>query len=326
MEESNRNIIISLIEHKNLEEEKVDEALKKLEILPSSKSWYSFIEQLLLWFGGLALAFSVMFFVAYNWLEFGRFAKFALVEGLMAVSVGFYWYLGGEKLSAKVALMVASILLGVLLALVGQTYQTGADPWQLFFYWAVLMLPWAVIGRFSAIWMVWILLLNVAILLYMETFGRFFGFVLYEESAVVWIFFLFNTMAWIIWDALTVKFKWLENFWAIRILGFVSMTAITGLVLNFIWNNSSILALAVWILCLGAVYLVYRVRNVDLFMLAMAALSFSIVLVNYLINIISWRHFELGYILFIGLVIIGLGAGFASWLKSIQKESEDARA
>jgi len=34
--------------------------------------------------------------------------------------------------------MVSTILVGVLLALVGQTYQTGADTWQLFFYWAIL--------------------------------------------------------------------------------------------------------------------------------------------------------------------------------------------
>ena len=323
MKESNRNKIISLIENKNIREENIERALYEAEVIPSSKDWYNFIEQLLLWFGGLALAFSLMFFVAYNWTEFGRFGKFALVEGLMVLTIGLYYYLGGEKLSAKVTLMVASILLGVLLALVGQTYQTGADPWQLFFYWALLMTPWAVVGRFSAIWLVWILLINTSLWLYMDTFRGVFGLSLYSESSMLWIFFIFNSLAWFVWEYASKKYNWLNDNWAVRLLGFVSMLSVTTLMLNLIWEDVSILALPLWIAWLVVIYWVYRVVSVDLFMLAMGMFSFSIVAVSSLIDVISWQH-ELLSILSIGVVIIGLGAGFASWLKNIQKEAEDA--
>ena len=326
MKESNRNIVIGFIDNQNIQKENIPQALKEVDVIPSSKSWYKFIDQILLWFGVLSLAFAVMFFMAYNWTELGHFAKFAMVEGLMGLSIGMYIYLGGEKLSAKATLMGSSILLGVLLALVGQTYQTGADPWQLFFYWAVLMLPWAVVGRFSAMWILWIALINVAISLYIETFGRLFSFYFYSEGSLIWMFFAFNTFALIVWEYLKGNFEWLNSSWAIWLLGFVSMMSVTGLALNSIWESTQSLALFAWLGWLAMFYWAYRVKRIELFMLSLGALSFSIVVVNFLINIISWRHFELIAILFIGMVIIGLGAGFASWLKSLQKEDQNESA
>src|SRR3546814_15416019 len=83
-----------------------------------------------------------------NWNDLGRFAKFGLVGLLLIVAVIGYWRLGVDRAAGKASLLVASILLGALLALFGQTYQTGADTWELFANWAVLMAPWA-LGRAS---------------------------------------------------------------------------------------------------------------------------------------------------------------------------------
>jgi uncharacterized membrane protein len=324
MQESKRNQIISFIENKNIKKENIKEVLEQTTVTPPTKEWYLFIDQVVLWFGALSLAFALMFFMAYNWSEFGHMGKFALVEGLMVLTVGLYAYLGVEKLSAKVMIMVSAILLGILLALVGQTYQTGADPWQLFFYWAVLMLPWVIVGRFSALWMLWIFLINLSLFLYMLTFRGIWGIYFQSEISVLWVFFIFNTLALLLWEIFSCKFEWLNRSWAIRVLGFVSGTAVTWLALSFIWDDSSPMAVLVWMAWLGAIYWVYRVKKIDLFMLSMGCLSFSTVIVSFLINIISWRHFEVGAIFFIGVVIIGLGAGSASWLKSVQKEEHHA--
>ncbi|WP_228706240.1 MULTISPECIES: DUF2157 domain-containing protein [unclassified Marinobacter] len=78
--------------------------------------------------GGAALAFSVLLFVAFNWGELGRLARFALVEGAVLLAFAGYWLAGRETLAGKVALLSTGLLLGGLLALFGQTYQTGADP------------------------------------------------------------------------------------------------------------------------------------------------------------------------------------------------------
>jgi uncharacterized membrane protein len=323
MQASKRTTMVSLIENRNIEKENIPQALREVGVIPAPKAWYHFIDQLLLWFAGLALAFSMMFFIAFNWTAFGRFGKFALVEGSILLTVLLYGYVSEKSLLSKVLLMVSSLLLGVLLALVGQTYQTGADPWQLFFYWAILILPWVVASRFSALWMFWIFLINISLLLYVEAFRGFFGFVFHSEVSFLWIFFAFNTLAWALWEFFSSRVSWLDDTWAIRLLGFVSMSAITSLALSFIWEESSGLTLLVWVAWLIAVYMLYRVRKIDLFMLALAALTFSIVLINFLIHLFSWRDFNLGYILFIGLVILGLGGGFAMWLKSLQKEAEN---
>ncbi len=325
MPESKRNQIISFIANENIRYGDIEEVLELISVTPRGREWYLFIDKIVLWFGALSLAFALMFFMAYNWSEFGRFGKFALVEGLMALSIGGYFYLEDEKLSSKVMLMVSTIFLGVLLALVGQTYQTGADTWQLFFYWAILMLPWTLVGRFWALWMLWIFLINLSLALYVDTFRGIGGLYFESQSSVAWVFFIFNTLAFVLWELLSHKFEWLKSSWAIRLLGFISGLTATKLVLAVIWHGATPLALLVWMAWLGTIYWVYRVFKQDLFILAVASLSFSIVLVNFLIHIISWRDFWLGGIFFIGMVIVGLGRGSASWLKGIQKEEQDAK-
>ena len=64
-------------------------------------------------------------------------------------------------------LALAGILLGALLALLGQTYQTGADTWELFAWWAVLLLPWALAAASQAVWLLWTLVVNVAMVLWL---------------------------------------------------------------------------------------------------------------------------------------------------------------
>jgi len=312
MQKSNRNQILSFIANKNIKKNNIKEVLEQTEVIPTSKSWYIFIDQIALWFGALSLAFAIMFLMAYNWNEFQKIGRFALVEGLLVLSVGFYLYLDIEKLSSKVSLMVSTILVGVLLALVGQTYQTGADTWQLFFYWAILILPWVFIGRFSALWMVWIFLINLSLYLYIGIFN--------SEISIWWGLFIFNTLALVLWEFFSHKFEWLKNSWAIRLLGFISGNAVTWLAVAFIWGNSNPLAIVSWIGWLGVIYLLYRQNRIELFMVSMGCLSFSTVVVSFLIHIISWRYLGVGTFLFVGISIVGLGIMSRSWLKMLQKE------
>jgi hypothetical protein len=58
------------------------------------------------------------------------------------------------------------VLLGALFAVIGQVYQTGADAWELFAAWALLILPWVAVSRSAAHWMVWLTVTGLAIWLY----------------------------------------------------------------------------------------------------------------------------------------------------------------
>ncbi|MGH6890845.1 MAG: DUF2157 domain-containing protein, partial [Dongiaceae bacterium] len=60
------------------------------------------------------------------------------------------------------------VLTGVLLAVIGQVYQTGADVFELFVAWAVLILPWTLVSRSAVQWLLWLVVAEIALALYGE--------------------------------------------------------------------------------------------------------------------------------------------------------------
>ncbi|MEZ5849274.1 MAG: GDYXXLXY domain-containing protein [Hyphomicrobiaceae bacterium] len=112
--------------------------------------------------------FGLILWVAAHWDEISRFGRFGIVGGVLAASL-----LISLINAARVPGLILSFLAtGGLFALIGQTYQTGADPWQLFAVWAAVGLPWALAGRSDALWVVWSVVAHVAIGLWLATFAR----------------------------------------------------------------------------------------------------------------------------------------------------------
>ncbi len=314
-----RDQLIPLIEEGHIPKENIDEALSITKVFPSEKDWLVFIGQLLLWLGGIAIAFAVMFFIAYNLDNIGKFVKFGAIEALIIISVFAYWKFYSHPIASKVSLLSASILLGVLLALYGITYQTGADTWQLFFTWGMLITPWVIIGRFPALWIVWLILLNLSIAFYFET--RFTSSQFWFDVTIKQFgsLFLLNTIALVIWESLSNKWKWLDERWAVRLLALGSGTNITWLAIYVIIEGHDMLSLLIWIIWIISFYLVYRNIKRDLFMLSEIALSGIVVVTTLVIKTIS-DSMDFGSLLVVAILIVGMGAGAAFWLKKIQKE------
>lgn len=202
---SSRAPLLELIEQGALPPEQIPAALEFNQLHPNRQQWCQLIDVLLLWLGGIALAFLLMFFIAYNWGNLGRFAKFALVEVFMAACIAAYWRWHQHAMVSKLTLLMACLGLDVLLALFGQTYQTGADPWELFFNWALLMLPWTLLARSPALWMLWLGLLNLSAILHQQVSRNTFDFLFPSDIAFMWTLLLLNTLALICWDC------WLKN-------------------------------------------------------------------------------------------------------------------
>jgi uncharacterized membrane protein len=316
-----RSLIIRYIEQGSIPAEKITDALKAIQIIPDGKRWRTFVDRLLLWLGGLSLAFAVMFFIAYNWDGISRYAKFGIIEGLIVLAIIAYCNLGQNTAASKVALIVATIWLGVLLALCGQTYQTGADPWQLFFNWALLMLPWALIGRFPAIWIVWAILINISIVLYHQTFSGVFGIMFTSEPGVFWLTFLFNTFAFIAGELLATTWHWLSERWAIRLLALGSGIPLSWLVLFSIFQHRDVgnAPGLVWAIWLASMFFIYQRIKLDLFMLACSCLSGITVIFSFLS-----KHLGHGALssLFLTILVMGMGSGAAFWLKNIHQERQ----
>jgi uncharacterized membrane protein len=133
---------------------------------PSRAAGIDFVARCLRYGGILSLASALVFFVAANWSHFAVFGRFALVEAVLVGCVAVALARPPPAFAGRGALFLAFIATGALLALFGQTYQTGADVYELFLGWGLLGLPLAFVARWGVASAAWVLVLNVALLLY----------------------------------------------------------------------------------------------------------------------------------------------------------------
>ena len=294
-----------------------EQALRLAGQLPTPQDWRVFLGRLTLWLGTIALATAVIFFFAFNWADLPRMAKFGLVEAAILASLGLCWWTGVDSLAGKAVLLLLSLLTGALLALTGQVYQTGADTFELFGWWALLILPWVAIGRFSSLWLLWLALLNLTAFLHVR--------LSLDGDLLMWTLFGLNSLALVAWEvARRGGIAWLQDDWAPRLVAVASgwwatalgVWAVTGGFDDSRVAGLSFLAFLGWA---GALYLWYRRKRPDAFMLAGGLLSLIVVTVAFLSDKMIEQG-EAGAFLFIGLVVIGMSAGGAIWLKRIVQE------
>ena len=114
-------------------------------------SWQRYLNLLFLLLTVGFLTSGVVTLIAANLDYFSDLAKIYGLQTLLVVTLvlGLYCFIRESRRQAKEKLkwktysifFVVSVLIGGLFALVGQTYQTGADLWQLFAVWTLCQLP-----------------------------------------------------------------------------------------------------------------------------------------------------------------------------------------
>jgi uncharacterized membrane-anchored protein/uncharacterized membrane protein len=126
------------------------------------------VERAAAYVGPLLAGLGLVMWLAANWDGFGRYGRFGVVAAALIISVG-------GALAIRRArpgfLLLAFLSAGGLFALIGQTYQTGADPWSLFAIWAALTLPFALAARSDAVWCGWIIVALAAVTLWAHNAG-----------------------------------------------------------------------------------------------------------------------------------------------------------
>jgi len=140
--------------------------LSALDAVRDEAFWARWGRHALLALGAGQFLAGVIFFFAYNWNDLSDIAKFAIVESALAIAVAGAWLVGLDRVFGQVLLIAASVLTGVLLAVIGQVYQTGADAFELFAAWALLILPWAIVSRSAVHWLLWLAVAETALALY----------------------------------------------------------------------------------------------------------------------------------------------------------------
>lgn len=319
---SRRTRLLTWVETGAIAPDRITRALALSGVVPDRRRWLAFLDRLLLVLGSMSLACAAIFFFAYNWDALGKLAQFALAQGLVVVPLLAYWKLGADTVAAKVSLLAAAVMVGALLAVFGQTYQTGADTTDLFVTWAVLILPWVLVGQFPALWLLWLALLNVSVVLYCMVFRSFLWMSFGSFEQLLWLQLVVNTAAWVSWELASLRFAWLVSPWAVRILAVASGVAMSMLVLNSIFEPSTgvVFHWLAYIAWLAGVYLVYRRKRPDLFMLSGACLSLIVCITTLLAKLMLERSDAAGLMLFLAMLVVVEAAAAAIWLKRVHAE------
>ena len=141
-------------------------------------SWQRYLNLLFLLLTVGFLTSGVVTLIAANLDYFSDLAKIYGLQTLLVVTVilGIYCFIresrrqATEKLKWKTysIFFVVSVLIGGLFALVGQTYQTGADVWQLFAVWTLCQLPFLLLFPNVASALLFAATANVAFYLFNE--------------------------------------------------------------------------------------------------------------------------------------------------------------
>ena len=349
-----RRTIEQLLQQNILPLKNAEAAAIHLEVYPSKRTWLDFFDKALLIIGAVALVLSLVFFIAYNWQNMGKTGKFALVEGALVITIALYVALSFRRqfqLIRQLLLLIASIITGSLLALFGQVYQTGADTWQLFFGWAILITPWVMIARFPALWLLWLGLVNACLALYLDVANlQFINYSLQNVSQVA-ILALFNFIAfysWLISFDNKTPFSTPHLFhriipkkptaqinssqtksslhWSTYIVGLLPTFFMTYLAIVTVFDSGNIwktlIAILVWLGWCGFMFRQFRQRRIDLLMLTY--LSFSMIIV-----VMCWvgkwllDDFDAAGFLVLALLLIGMSSAAVMWLRKVGRINND---
>ena len=269
---------------------------------------------------GAALGgFGLILWIAANWETLGRFGRFALLQALfVALCVG---ALAKQQARVPLALM-ALLTIGGLFAYFGQTYQTGADPWQLFAVWAVLALPLALSLRSDVLWTPWALVVCTGISLWVFAHTSH-SWRLQSQDLPIYGFAW--TGALLLTLALSPVFaRWTgSGVWAMRTAVTLATTMITMTALGALFDRDTALLYWLGLGLLAVAGLVMAGRKMfDIFGVSAVALGLN-VLVIFGLGRALLEHGSnddwIGALLLLGVVAAGLLAGTVSVLLRLSR-------
>jgi uncharacterized membrane protein len=288
-----------------------------------------FLARTLTLLGAALVLAGIVCFFAYNWSRIGRFGKLGLIEGgIVAATLIGWWRL--PRLSGQIALTSAAVLVGPLFGVIGQTYQTGADPYSLFLTWAVVSVPWVLAARFTTLWVVEVVVIDVALSLWWGQAAAVSGDDRWVGRLV--IIALVHAIAIVGWEwQYRRSTPWLREKWAAHELALAGFIA---LVIGGSWfvlepthyggdiNFGGAIAVAALIAAMATAFRYYRHRRPDRVMVTVAGaagLALAAVLVGRLV--IEDLDLEAFGWLFLALFIVAEITFGLRWLRETQPPS-----
>jgi uncharacterized membrane protein len=230
------------------------------------------------------LGFGLVMWIAANWDTMGRTGHFVLLQGLVGLTA-----VGAACLPVVRAPLGLLALLGIggLFAYFGQTYQTGADPWQLFALWAALALPLCLGARSDVLWAPWALVVLTAIALWTHTYS---GHRWRVDPDLLTVHLLAWTATLVVVAALSSSLARLTGagVWGFRTASTLSVIAITLTSLGGLFHDTLAGQYIAGLLVLGlGAALLTRAKYFDIFVLSALALGLNALLVSGFVRYLS---------------------------------------
>lgn len=284
----------------------------------------------LLMVAALLLGAGLIFWIAANWQEQSRGFKLGLIEAALVLALAAACLLPRARTAA---LLCATLVLGGLLAYIGQTYQTGADAWQLFAAWAALALLWVLVQRSDLLWTLWIAIAALAMSLWTGPIGLLHWFSDYHRQPGVEAL---TMLAWLVLAAvpsMVASLPWLRlqardgkglGRWSHRLAVALALATWTGLAIMRMFDTDtfSLSWLMAAMLVAGVLVLSLQGRWRDLPSLAMATLAANVLVMALATRLLLNSHTDEGSLLLLGLLGLGCLGGSASWLLQQQRKGQ----
>jgi len=312
--------MLKLAETRQLAPDQLARAGMRAPLGPAREAWLAAFDRLSAFAGALLLGAAVVFFFAYNWSELDRFARLGIAVTAVAGCVGVAIFSRPFSTTYRAALLGACIATGALLALIGQTYQTGADIWELFAAWAALMLPFALLARSSASWALWLVVANAALLraLSESTWFSFAG-ALFDPHSLFMVAGL-NLVVLLVFEAvgarlLVVVRRHVHRLAAAGTLAPLAFGAIVGW-----WDEEFLPTTGAFALAACAAVWVYHRPRRDLPVVALALFSSIAVLSSALVRHLPGDADFLAINL-VALFVIGSSTFAALWIKRLHQDA-----
>ena len=276
--------------------------------------WLKFLK---LFFLGLGVSFTVagiIFFFAYNWEALHKFVKLGLISGLFVATTLIAVLVQLNSLVKKVLHTASIILVGVFLAVFGQVYQTGANAYDLFLNWTLLIAIWVAIVNFAPLWTVFITLINITIVLYAEQVAHgwsdvFLHALLFGVNSFILVVFLLGSE----WVKNIEPPDWFTHLIALAAVVYATMGVCSGI---FDPPQTAFYMLLFTTLLLYAAGIWYGLQNKSAFYLSIIGFSMIVMFSAFLIKLSD----DAGMFLIISLFIIASVTLLIMWLIKLHRK------
>jgi uncharacterized membrane protein len=330
-----RSELDGLAEFYSLDTARTESMLELAAARPSRAEGLRFLGACLRIAGVLSLAAGVVFFVAANWSRLAIIGRFVLVELVILACVAVAFVRPPPVFVGRAATFLAFISAGALFALFGQTYQTGADIYELFLTWALLGLPLVVAAQWSVASAAWVLVLNTALLLFCGwnpsggLLWAVFGGVQFQPAHLILGAAWLNVALWFAFELRRADAvpDWVRRLILSCAFGFGTWGGVLGvmggdLVFDDMKGDSkAVLALAAAMAAVAA----YAVRRrTDVYPLAVVMGTFIIVSMVWLARVVEFR--DEGTFLFLALWLIGTSTAVGKTLTTLTRRWRAAGA